>query len=112
MNLDSLNKKLALLGGIVALVSALYGGSVWFNNRYVLATEYQKSKTKIELRLDILQLKSLQQDLMRIETEFKGKDMPDIVKQQYASIQEMIRMLEASMIEERKAADKSVGVKK
>jgi hypothetical protein len=90
---ENLGKKLAVLGGILALISTLFGGFFWLDSRYASSSELNKVKQRLEYKIVADQQKSIQERIWKIEDRFQGKPMPPDVNDEHRKLgEENIRL--------------------
>jgi len=85
---ENVGKKLALLGGILALISTLFGGLFWLDNRYASSAELNKVKQRLEYKIVADQQKSIQERIWKTEDRFLGKPMTPDVNDEHRKLQE------------------------
>jgi len=85
---ENLGKKLAVLGGILALISTLFGGFFWMDSRYASSSELNKVKQRLEYKIIDDQQKSIQDRIWKMEDRFLGKFMPPDVNDEHRKLQE------------------------
>lgn len=95
---ESIGKKLAVIGGILALLSSIFAGYFWMENHYASAEELGKIKQRLEYKITDDQYKAIQQRIWSIEDRYNGKKMPEDISQTYRQLKSNEELLKNQLM--------------
>jgi hypothetical protein len=88
MNLwDNVGKRIAVAGGVIAILSTVFGLFFWADNRYASGADLKKLEDRLEYKITGDQQKSVQERIWKLEDRY-NKSMPPEVKDEYRKLKE------------------------
>jgi len=90
---ENLAQKLAVIGGIVALLTSLSGILLWVDHRYTLVKDHnalagevsEVKKTQQYMGFSFQQ-RSVEDRMNKLEDRYEGKQMPKSVKEEHSNL--------------------------
>jgi exonuclease VII large subunit len=113
--IENLAQKLAIIGGIIALLTSLGGALLWVDHRYTLMKDHQAlagevsevKKTQQYMGFSYQQ-RSVEDRINKLEDRYQDKQMPQSVKEEYKNLTKQNDELKTILQEMNKKSIESV----